>query len=203
MGENCIALYNIPMGEELVNASKENRLCWDCLATFSQTEEQSNESYEEQGIAIKTCKDAIDSYANAFSQDTETMCIGMRGSPGSGLNVIATVLLATRANYLGGKYWYHIFCLPTEDNLSAYQSTELAIVKLLKNPKKLNFLMILDVILVDEIGKKLSQFIQAIDIILRRIRDNNVFLDGVMLIGTLDHTQIKSIKGIHFWLQCM
>ena len=34
-------------------------------------------------------------------------------------------------------------------------------MKLLKNPKKLNYLMILDVILADEIGQKSSDFIQA------------------------------------------
>eukprot|EP00957_Ditylum_brightwellii_P200747 15303310-Ditylum_brightwellii.AAC.1 len=125
MGYSCIASCNIPMQEEPANAPKENRLCWDCLENFSQMEEQPNESYEKQQVTIKTCKDAIDSYANMFKQDTYTKCIGIRGSPGSGktycgqyillydisigLNVLATALLAARANYLGGKDWRHIF----------------------------------------------------------------------------------------------
>eukprot|EP00957_Ditylum_brightwellii_P130117 9924812-Ditylum_brightwellii.AAC.1 len=51
----------------------------------------------------------------------------------------------------------------------------------------------------DEIGQMSSEFIQTIDIVLRQLRDNNIFLGGVLLIGTLDHTQIKSISG-HLFL---
>eukprot|EP00957_Ditylum_brightwellii_P077151 5863607-Ditylum_brightwellii.AAC.1 len=143
MGGSCITSCNIAMQEELANASKENMLCWDCLENFSQMEEQPDESYEEQRLATKSCKDAIDSYANRLSQDMCTKCIGIRGSPGRGktycgqyilsydisigLNILATALLAARANHLGSKHWHHILCLPIEDNLSVHQSAELSI----------------------------------------------------------------------------
>eukprot|EP00957_Ditylum_brightwellii_P044607 3382260-Ditylum_brightwellii.AAC.1 len=83
MGDSCIALCNIPREEELVNSSKENHLDWDCLENFMQTGEQPDSSYHEQRLTIKTCKEALDSYSNIFSQDSCTKYIRIRRLPGS------------------------------------------------------------------------------------------------------------------------
>ena len=37
------------------------------------------------------------------------------------------------------------------------------------------------------------------DIILRRIRDNDIFMGGILTIGTLDHKQLPPVQG-HLFL---
>ena len=58
--------------------------------------------------------------------------------------------------------------------------------------------MTLDVLFVDEIGQVPADFISVIDIILRRLRDSNIFLGGLLIICTMDHTQIQPINARPF-----
>ena len=48
------------------------------------------------------------------------------------------------------------------------------------------------------LGQLSADFIAVIDIILRRLRNNCLYLGGVLLICTLDHTQIQSIENRPF-----
>jgi hypothetical protein len=107
-------------------------------------------------------------------------------------------MLAKRANFLGGKHWHWLFCIPTDRGLCVQRKAELAIIKIMKDVTKWNLLYILDVLLADEIGQLSSEFIATIDLILRRIRQNNIFLGGVLILSTLDHTQIRCIDGHPF-----
>jgi hypothetical protein len=68
----------------------------------------------------------------------------------------------------------------------------------LRDPKKLNTLLTLDVLLCDEMGQVSAEFLSIIDIIMRRLRSNNIFLGGLLIICTLDHTQIQPVKGRPF-----
>jgi hypothetical protein len=68
----------------------------------------------------------------------------------------------------------------------------------LRDPKKLNTLLTLDVLLCDEMGQVSAEFLSIIDIIMRRLRSNNIFLGGLLIICTLDHTQIQLVKGRPF-----
>ena len=53
-------------------------------------------------------------------------------------------------------------------------------------------------ILADEFGQLSSEFIGTIDIILCHLKRSNLMFGGVLLIGTLDHTQIQPWKGRPF-----
>ena len=66
------------------------------------------------------------------------------------------------------------------------------------NPRQLNLLLALDVLICDELGQTFAEFWATIDIILRRIRDSNIYLGGILVIGTIDHTQIQPINGKPF-----
>ena len=57
---------------------------------------------------------------------------------------------------------------------------EIAIVKLLRMPKKLNVLRSLNILFIDEIGQVSAELLSVLDIILRRIRDSNIFMGGVI-----------------------
>ena len=53
----------------------------------------------------------------------------------------------------------------------------------------------IDIMFVDEIGQISSEMLSCLDIILRKIRNNNIFLGGLLFICTLDHKQLAPIDG--------
>ena len=85
-----------------------------------------------------------------------------------------------------------LFCLNTGDSLTNHRKAELSIIQIMKDLKKMHLLLTLDVLICDEIGQVPADFIAVIDIILRRIRGNSQYMGGLLIICTLDHTQIQS-----------
>ena len=85
--------------------------------------------------------------------------------------------------------------------MSPYQIAKAAVSKLLRHPEKMNLIKVMDILFIDEIGQLPAEALSTIEIILRRIRNNsNVFMGGVVIISTLDHTQLKPVKGRPFLL---
>ena len=93
-----------------------------------------------------------------------------------------------------------IFCLPTEINVSPHQMVDLAITQLLRNPVKLNTLRMLTIIFLDKLGQLSAEILFVLDIILRQIRDSNIFVRGILVAVTLYHTQLQPVKGRLFLL---
>ena len=208
------AAQNLPNVEEVMIATKENPVRWDPIESFKKSSRQSEESYKEQKFAIQHTVDAIDRYKNLYSENRVIKSIGIRGFPGggktwcsmycllyalsSGLSCVPTAMMAKRATQLGGVHWHKLFCIPPDKHLSIHRIAEKAIDTLEKNETKLNFVKVLDVIVADELGQLSAEFVATIDIILRKIRSSNVIFGGVLLIGTLDHTQIQPWEGRPF-----
>ena len=63
---------------------------------------------------------------------------------------------------------------------------------------RLNLLMTLDVLVVDECGSLSAEQIATIDIILRTIKSSSLPFGGVLVLGSFDHRQIDAIKGTPF-----
>ena len=82
--------------------------------------------------------------------------------------------------------------------MSAYKIAEAEISRLQRHPEKLNLLRIIDVLFFDEIGQLPAEIFAAIEIILRRVRDSNEFMGGVIIISTMDHTQLQRVSGRPF-----
>ena len=91
---------------------------------------------------------------------------------------------------LGGKHRHTISCISGEENLIPYRLPKLATVKITNKPVQLYFVGCLHVISGDEFGQKLAEYMAKYDIILRNVRKSNVYMGGVLLLGTLDHMQI-------------
>ena len=72
--------------------------------------------------------------------------------------------------------------------------TELAIIQILRKPKTLQLILCLDVLICDEMEQLSADFLVVVDIILRRLRENSLYLGGLLAICTLDHLQIQSIE---------
>ena len=94
--------------------------------------------------------------------------------------------------FLGSKHIYPIFGLPFEKKcMSPYQISELSMAKFQWYPENLNILRILYLLLFEEIGKLPAEMPSVIEIILWRLINNDVFMGGVIIIITMDHTKTQ------------
>ena len=218
MGEELIQQYEIPTKEELLDTSLEHPIAWDPISCMSKSAIQSDESFLEQKMAIQTCKDAIDSYCNIMNQTTLTKSVIIRGHPGAGktfcmlymaLYSISKGLYSTgaakmchRSLQMGTQHWHLILCLlGNEDNVrNPYRRAELAVARIRRRPISEDFIKSLHVIFADELGQLSAEEITIYDYILRQVRSSNLFMGGILMIGTLDHLQIQPIKGRPFLL---
>ena len=212
--ENVLSLYTVPTVNELMSSSLENDISWNIVSHYRKSPYQSIESYKEQIGALKMAVKAIDRYINGTEQNTYIKCQLIAGAPGSGKSFLAltiglyaiskglvcgiTSMMARRAVQIGGEHLHKMFCIPVSPNLSVFWLAEKAIIALMSKPEKLKFIRILNILLIDEIGQLSSEFLSSLDIILRRIRNNDIFLGGVFVISTIDHKQLPPIKGKPF-----
>ena len=61
----------------------------------------------------------------------------------------------------------------------------------------------LDVLFVDEIGQFSEELLSEIDVMLQRIRDIQVVCSSILLISTIDHTQLQPVKLTPFLLSSL
>ena len=214
LGEESIQRCHIPSDEELFSTSKEDPLDWDALNMFQQSDNQPDSSFNEQRFAIEKCTQTIDEYNNGVFHNNFVKSIGIRGFAGcgkswtmqyillyaisKGLLCIPTAMMARRSVFLGGKHVHILFKIPTENNLSTHRRAEIAITRLLRDPKRLAIVLKLDFLFFDEVGQLSSEMLNVLDIIFRRIRETNILLGGVVIIGTIDHTQLQPVNGRPF-----
>ena len=117
-----------------------------------------------------------------------------------GMNVMSTSLLGVRANSLGGIHIHKLFMLPTEDKLqlSPFKSAEKALEKIRRKITLLHVLLTMDVLFIDELAQKSAQQIATIDIILRKLRNSQLPFGGLLIIGSMDNSQIQPINQLPF-----
>ena len=116
-----------------------------------------------------------------------------------GLFGLPTSVMSRCSVFLGGTNIDHMFCLPFDNkDVSPYWIAELDITIIKCFPEKVNMLLILDVLFLDEIGQLPVEVLSTLDIILQRVRNTDIFMGGVIIISTMDHTQLQPINGIPF-----
>ena len=120
-----------------------------------------------------------------------------------GLKVVMTSLMARRSVHLGGLHLQKLFLLPVYKSNNLDRVSELVLKSFLRNPVTLNILKMIDFIFLDEVGQISSEMMTCLDIILWRIRNNNIFLGGVLFICTMDHKQLQAINGKPFLVSRM
>lgn len=209
--ENC----KIPSKEELMSATKQNPLGWNAYESCFIAEHQSENSFQEQKSAILLNQTTINEYINFLDNGNKFIkCLGTHGAPGSGKSFVAqytslyaiskglkismTSIMARRSCHLGGSHIHKTFLLHSGNNVSPQRQAELAIIRLKRNPVKLNILQTINILFVDEAGQVSAEVLSTIDMFLRRIRQNSIPFGGVLLICTLDHTQLQPVRGKPF-----
>ena len=115
----------VPSKQALQSCSNTNPLHWDAVGSHSKSNNQSNESYEEQKLAIQSSIDSIDSYRHFHTRSSYMKNKCIRGSPGGGktwcmmycllyaiskrLIVTTTALQCDHALHLGGQHIHQLF----------------------------------------------------------------------------------------------
>ena len=209
----------IPSLTDIKECNRLNALDWDPISNFRKNDGQSEQSYDDQMVAVRHTVSAIDQYLDCSRQCTFVKCRVIAGSPGSGksfilnysaiyamtkgLKVAISALMAQRAIHLGGIHLHKLFILPVKKNLNHHKMAETALQSLIQNPVALNVLKMVDVLCLDEVGQISSEMLSCLDIILRRIRNNNICLGGLLFICTLDHKQLQPIDGRPFLVSPM
>ena len=212
--EYVMEYYNIPDMNALENATLEHPVSWDAIKSFKQTPYQCKESFNEQKVAVIKGIDTINSYLQGAEQMIFTKCLIIAGSPGSGksflevylalyavskgLHCAMTAAMSKRAVQLGGKHLHKLFCLPGHNKFSLYRLAEMALIALVGKAEKYNFLKVINILFIDEIGQVSAEMLGSLDIILRKLRNNDMFFGGLLIISTMDYKQLPPIKGKPF-----
>jgi hypothetical protein len=74
---------------------------------------------------------------------------------------------------------------------------------LARNPIQLNFLRRLHIIAIEELGMLSSEMVSIIDLILRKVRENNCPFGNTLIIASGDPWQLQPISGRPVWLSPM
>lgn len=212
----------IPDRRDVENASRYDHLQWDPTRSLVQAAGQNRALFEEQSLALCTAVYSIQKYGSSAvgrASLTLTKNVITHGTPGSrksfvgqtnvmyvlsqGLRCLSTTLMAPRANQIGGIHYHHIFCLNVNHNsacIQPYREAELAMQKLRNKPTYIHALLTMNVMFLDEAGQISAEQLAVFDIILRKLRKSLAPFGGVLLLGTMDHTQLQPIAALPFLL---
>ena len=198
---DAVQRCNMPTVTDLMNASRHNPINWNAVENYRQAPNQTNDSFEEQKIAVKmndAAFNACESLSSVFVKN-----VGIHGVPGSGkthvqqyscinavakgLKIITTSLQAKRNLNIGGKEHLHrLLCLSINEKIIPFRTAEMALLRLSRNPVKVNVLRQVDIIFIDEVGNLSAELSSVLDIILQKLRERNVPYGNVRLMTTLD-----------------
>ncbi|MDB4430362.1 GIY-YIG nuclease family protein [bacterium] len=208
----------IPSKEDVLAAERDSPLQWDPLETVVRYEHQSNESFEEQQLAIELNVKQIKKYRNISGIESVTYTKNpvVYGAPGTGksfvgqlivlyaisqgLNIISTALMGARANALGGIHIHKLFPLPVDrgSSMSPFKLAQEALGKITRKPDLMFLIRTMDAIFLDEAATVSAEILSALDIILRVERKSQIPFGGILILGTMDPTQIQPINQLPF-----
>jgi hypothetical protein len=117
-----------------------------------------------------------------------------------GLNVLSTSLVGVWVNDLGGIRMHQLFQLPTGGyaNASPFCMAEGVMQKLRNKTVLLHAILTLDILFLDKAGQTSNEQLATIDIILCKERRSQIPFGGVLIIGTMDPTQLQPIDQLPF-----
>jgi hypothetical protein len=181
------------------------------ITSLQKPPSQPEESHVEQKKLLKLGQSLVKEYVESTTEVPKCLCAVGAGGVGKttadqiillhamlkGLNGAASALASERSQELAGDHLYSMFCMPGNNNLSTGQIAERCISNLFRNPEKLEFLRLLDILLLDETGNVPAELLSVMDIVLRYIRNSNKPFGGLLIISTMDNLQIEPPTGRH------
>ena len=165
-------------------------------------------------FAIKTCIYAIDEYLIVLVNGTFENNVGIQGIPGGvkklcGMYAIlyiiskylkknAAAMMCKRYLKIGVIHAYQTWTMNIYEDIAPHRCAKLRLLNSLKKTKKMEFLWSLDVLFFDEMGQCSVEILATFDIISQKVRNINICFGGVLIIFSVDHTQIQPIRGQPF-----
>ena len=199
-----------PTKQELLDGTvcKGNPHPWTGQLVKNTAKGQSEASFLEHQRCAEAIRNMVTKYSMGVTEFIKALLIV--GGPGCGKTfemmygvlqflckgclVITTALLSARARTLGGIHFHRLFCL--RKGRTPQQIAEAAVIAVMKNPILYAFFLRLDAIAIDEFGQLSAELFSAFDIFLRILRGVNTFFGGVVVIGSIDHVQIRTFTGL-------
>ena len=185
------------------------------IPTIVRADAQSEESYQEQFSALRSCISAIDSIIG--ERELNLNAIVLVGPPGCGKTHVLlivycyclendvpctlTAITSERARKLGGQHLHFLFGIPVQQGriCTVHSWASSTLVYLARNPIRYAYLKRLKVILFEEFSLLSSEMLAVMDIVLRSIKGNDKFLGGVLFMATGDPCQLSPIDGTPVW----
>ena len=203
------ASIQIPSLDNILNATKTLPCEWNITNVLLRGLTQSVESYDEQMKVLNYMCKCLNIFLSPSSVTTKNIIIC--GGPGVGkttllqililyaaslgLNIQLSSVMSERSCELGGIHLSKMFCIPTLRNRNPSTIAEKAVFALLRQPKQLTFVEKIEVLAIDEFGQVSAELLSILDIILRTIRKNSLFMGGILIIATMDHMQLPPVNG--------
>lgn len=142
--ENLSGIEGLPTKEQVLKATKADVFEWDPLSIKKFEGHQSEESYEEQRMALTVGVNAVNKYCKQFCNSNYTKGILTNGAPGAGktfilqaqglyamtrgLRVMSTSLMAIRAIAIGGYHLHRLFQWEVGKNANLFRLAEVSLV---------------------------------------------------------------------------
>ena len=201
-------MIDIPFSKtDLVHATVLNPVYW--APSLVKTSVQSDDSYREQTHFLERSITALVNYQDYVTRHPKGVVAA--GGPGSGktsclqligliarsrgLNVGLATVMCERARQLGGIHFAQLCKFPGCKSTNPCRLAELAIARLMRSAKHLEYIRSLDVLLIDELGQVSAKMLSALDIIFRRVRNNSSFFGGMLVFASMDAMQLRPVEG--------
>eukprot|EP00984_Skeletonema_dohrnii_P023809 scaffold12895_cov164-Skeletonema_dohrnii-CCMP3373.AAC.6 len=200
-----------PDKDQLMACDRNNPISWSPLDLFTMSPQQSEESYDEQKVAIDVVVKEMNTYIDheARLQSKNVIIHGCSGAVKSfisfycslygisqGLNIFPTSLAGVNAARIGGQHWHNLFCLDGgQTSAPPSRQAELALTRINRDSLKVYKLTTMDVLFFDEFFQFSSEQLAVTELILRKIRRSNLPFGGVFILANMDHAQGAAIGG--------
>jgi hypothetical protein len=201
---------DLPSKEDFMNATINQPLNW--RPTLTQLEGQPHGSFYEQTKTLEFLCDKVDKYI-AMEEDFKRHTV-LHGPPGCGKTFLALLQLlyligcgmfgivtsipSRRARECGGIHIAQLLKLGYGNSKGSSTSAYLAddiIRNLFKNPKHLNTLRIMSLLIFEEGGLFSAELINTISSVMGYIRHTSAYFANILTTTTIDIEQLHTIDG--------
>ena len=195
--------------------TKDRSLDWNAINNRQKSPNQPDTSSNEQKFDLQTCIDAINSYSNLYRTNMVNICT-IRGyerygkscsiqytllhALSKGLFALPSAQMSRHFFFIFIKKIYWLFALPFEKRLYCTSNRWRCNGKTSSVTRKMNTLYTVDVLFIYEIGQVPAELLSIVEIILKRVMDSQLFLEGWLILSTMYHMQLEPVCGRPFLL---
>ena len=120
-----------------------------------------------------------------------------------GLKCMVMTLANEKASQFGGLNFHRSLLISISSNQPVERQVDASIQKLYRNPQRLTFLKTLDVLVVEELGKLISEKWSVLVQTMRFSNDSNLPVNGILILRSGDPKRRRPPKGPLLWISLL